>query len=81
MHTFEVVRQSHGWAVRLGPGMSVPFRTRPMAIREAERLCASLRRHGVTASVGIEPESPSFKSDQDALPTAAWPDLQAPPAG
>jgi len=71
MHTFEVVRESHGWAVRLGPAMSVPFRTRPMAIREAERLCASLRRHGVTASVGIEPEPASFRSDQDASPATA----------
>ena len=58
MPTFRVVEESHGWVVRLGDGMSAPFRTRMMAICEAQSLCDALRRHGVGADVVVEDEPP-----------------------
>lgn len=57
MQTFRVVKEHHGWAVRLGDSMSTPFWTRAMAIREAECLCESLRRHGVMAQISIEADA------------------------
>ena len=54
MHTFKVVKEPYGWAVRLGPCMSTPFRTRAGAIQGAEQLCASLRAHGQLAEVEVE---------------------------
>ena len=54
MHTFKVVKEIHGWAVRLGPCMSTPFRTRAGALLNAEQMCASLRAHGQLAEVVVE---------------------------
>ena len=54
IHTFKVVKEPYGWAVRLGPCMSTPFRTRAGAISEAEQMCASLRAHGQLAEVVVE---------------------------
>jgi hypothetical protein len=74
MQTFKVVKERHGWAVRLGDAMSTPFWSEAMAICEAHRLCESLRRHGVAAEVTVEREA-SFEelpgSDQSTI-TAAW---------
>jgi hypothetical protein len=55
MHTFKVVKESNGWAVRLGEGMTTPFWSRKLAVMEADRLCAALRRHGEGARVVIDP--------------------------
>jgi hypothetical protein len=54
MHTFKVVEESYGWAVRLGDGMTTPFRSRALAIREANCLCQELRNHGEAAEVVIQ---------------------------
>jgi hypothetical protein len=56
MQTFRVVKEPHGWAVRLHPAMCTPFWSKALAIHEAERLCQSLRGHGVEAEVWVEPE-------------------------
>jgi len=56
MHTFKVVKERFGWAVHLGDGMITPFWSQALAIREAGRLCESLRRHGAAAEVVIEEE-------------------------
>ena len=53
MHTFKVVKEQYGWAVRLGDGMCTPFWSRAQAIREANRLCDALRMHGVSAQVVV----------------------------
>jgi hypothetical protein len=63
MHTFKVVKASHGWAVCMDEAMTMPFWTRAVAIQEANSLCAQLRRHGQAAEVlieGIEP-NPSLR--------------------
>ena len=54
MYTFRVVGENKGWAVRVGDGMSTPFRTKDMAIWEAQRLCDELKRHGVGAEVVVQ---------------------------
>ncbi|HXQ46828.1 MAG TPA: hypothetical protein VN806_09440 [Caulobacteraceae bacterium] len=56
MHTYKVVKEPHGWAVRLGDGMCTPFWSKAKAIREAGRLCEALRLHGVAAEVVVEEE-------------------------
>jgi hypothetical protein len=65
MHTFKVVREEFGWAVRLGPAMTTPFWTQAAALREANALCEGLRSHGVAAEIvvvedeGAEPDAAS----------------------
>jgi hypothetical protein len=59
MHTFKVVKEPYGWAVRLGSGMSIPFWSRAFAIQEANCLCADLRGHGESAEVVIEEIDPT----------------------
>ena len=54
VHTFKVVKEPFGWAVRVGQGMSAPYWSRELAVCEAERLCDALRRHGEAAEVMIE---------------------------
>jgi hypothetical protein len=56
MHTFRVVKEPHGWSVRVGSGVTTPFRSHAMAIRAANRLSEALRRHGVATTVTIEDE-------------------------
>jgi len=54
MHSFRVVREKFGWAVRLGPAMTTPFWSQAAALREANALCEGLRSHGVAAEVVVE---------------------------
>jgi hypothetical protein len=54
MITFKVVKEQHGWAVRTGEQMSTPFWSRVLAIREAGRMAAGIRRHGALTEVLIE---------------------------
>lgn len=74
MITFSVVKEQHGWAVRMGECMTTPFWSRTLAIREANCLADSIRRHGQIAHVVVEgarledalrpPERPrSFRPD------------------
>ncbi len=76
MQTFKVVKEPHGWAVRLDPGMCTPFWSEALAIRAAERLCRSLRAHGVRAEVVVQGERPLVAAEgsqaQDRWNQAAW---------
>jgi hypothetical protein len=54
MITFKVVKEQHGWAVRMGEQMSTPFWSRVLAIREADRMAAGIRLHGAATEVLIE---------------------------
>jgi hypothetical protein len=56
VYVFKVVKERFGWAVYFGDGVSTPFWSQALAVREANRLCAALRRHGVAADVIIEEE-------------------------
>ena len=51
MITFNVVRETHGWAIKVDGGMKVPFWSRDLAIIEAECLAASINRHGECTQV------------------------------
>jgi hypothetical protein len=54
VHTFRVVKEPNGWAIRLNSGMMTPFWSRDLAVQEANCLCDALRGHGVGAKVEIE---------------------------
>lgn len=56
MITFRVAKEQFGWAVRMDRHMTTPFRTRDLAIREAQALAGSLRAHGQPAEVVIQGE-------------------------
>jgi hypothetical protein len=68
MHTFKVVKEPHGWAVRLGHGMCTPFWSQAQAVREANRLCGALRLHGASAEVVVDQEP-----DLTSIPAGAAP--------
>jgi hypothetical protein len=76
MQTFRVTKELHGWAVRLDPGMCTPFWSEALATREAERLCRSLRAHGVAAEVVVQAERRTVAAEgsqaQDRWREAAW---------
>lgn len=56
--TFEVVKESYGWAIRRDRQMMTPMWRRDLAVAEAERMVAALRRHGERAEVRIcEPDA------------------------
>jgi len=55
--TFEVVKESYGWAIRRDRQMMTPMWCRALAVAEAQRMADALRRHGERAEVRIcEPE-------------------------
>ena len=54
MIIFNVVKEPHGWAIRMGERMTTPFRLREFAIREANCLADAIRRHGERTQVIIE---------------------------
>ena len=76
MHRFKVVKEPHGWAVRLEPGVCTPFWSKALAIREAERRCRSLRAHGVAAEVVVDVERPLVDVEgsqaEDCRNQASW---------
>lgn len=59
MITFNVVRERHGWAVRMGERMTTPFRSREVAIQEANCLAEAIRCHGECTEVIVEGANPS----------------------
>ena len=59
MIVFNVVREQYGWAVRMGECMTTPFRSRELAVQEANSLADDIRCHGERAEVIIEGASPS----------------------
>lgn len=54
MIIFNVVKEEYGWAVKTGQKMTTPFWSRTVAISEANRLAAAIRRHGEMTEVVIE---------------------------
>jgi hypothetical protein len=51
MITFNVVKEQHGWAIRMDKRMMTPFWSRDLAIREANCLARAIRCHGECAEV------------------------------
>jgi hypothetical protein len=78
MQTLRVVKEPHGWAVRLDPGMCTPFWSRRLAIQAAQRLCQSLRVHGVEVEVSIEQEpGPAPEGAGERTFRQEWPSQSA----
>ena len=59
MITFNVVKEKHGWAIRLGEGMTTPFRSRDLAVREANCLAEAIGCHGEHTEVVVESTDPN----------------------
>jgi hypothetical protein len=59
MITFNVVKEQHGWAIRMDKRMMTPFWSRDLAVREANCLARAIRRHGQCAEVIVEDAVPS----------------------
>jgi hypothetical protein len=59
MITFKVVKEQHGWAIRMDERMIAPFWSRDLAIREANCLARAIRCHGECAEVIVEGAVPS----------------------
>ena len=77
MITFRVAREQFGWAVQMDQRMTTPFRTRDLAVREAEALAGSLRAHGQPAEVVIQGDelvAPPMRASgaASALPQLSW---------
>lgn len=54
MITFNVVKEQHGWAIRIGKRMTTPFRSRDVAVKEANCLADAIRCHGERAEVVVK---------------------------
>jgi hypothetical protein len=54
MITFKVVKEQHGWAIRMGEGTMTPFWSRDLAVRQANSLAAAIRCHGECAQVIVD---------------------------
>ena len=76
MITFKVVKEQHGWAIRMDERMMTPFWSRDLAIREANCLADAIRCHGECAEVIVEGADPSVK-----IKGSSWSRLEAAPAG
>jgi len=61
MITFNVVKEKHGWAIRLGEGMTTPFWSRDLAVREANSLAYSIGCHGQHTEVVVESHDPAAR--------------------
>ena len=59
MITFNVVKEKHGWAIRLGEGMTTPFWSRDLAVREANCLADAIGCHGGHTEVVVEATDPN----------------------
>ena len=54
MITFRVVKETHGWAVRLGEQMTTPFWSKASAVKEASRLAEAIGCHGEDTEVLVD---------------------------
>ena len=79
MIVFNVVKEPHGWAIRMGEGMMTPFRSMDLAICEANCLADAIRSHGACAEVVVEGADPNDQprrakgaSRLDAVPRRRW---------
>ena len=59
MITFNVVKEQHGWAIRMDERMTTPFWSRDLAIQEANCLADAIRCHGERAEVIVEGADPN----------------------
>ena len=59
MITFNVVKEQHGWAIRMDERMKTLFWSRDLAIREANCLADAIRCHGERAEVIVEGADPN----------------------
>jgi hypothetical protein len=57
--TFKVVKEPHGWAVRLPQGAMMPFRWRRLALDQAKALAKSCNRAGGAADVELDAARPT----------------------
>ena len=56
MIIFNVVKEEHGWAVKMADHMTTPFWSRELAVLEANALAKGIRCHGQRAEVTIQSE-------------------------
>ncbi len=70
MITFNVVKEPHGWAIRMGERMTTPFRSKDLAVREANCLARAIRRHGERTEVIIE--GPDLNVSAAEAVSAGW---------
>lgn len=54
MLTFDVVKEQHGWGIRMDQRMTTHFRSRNAAVHQAHLLAAAIRRHGVRTMVIVD---------------------------
>ena len=59
MITFNVVKERHGWAIRMGERMTTPFWSKDSAVREANCLAGAIGRHGEHTQVIVESSASS----------------------
>jgi hypothetical protein len=52
--TFEVVKEPYGWAIRRDHRMMTPVWCKALAVEQARRMVAALRRRGESAEVWIQ---------------------------
>ena len=52
--TFEVVKEPYGWSIRRDARMMTPVWCKALAVEQASRMVAVLRRHGAPAELRIE---------------------------
>ena len=79
MITFNVVKEQHGWAIRMNERMITPFWSRDLAIREANCLADAIRCHGECAEVIVEGGDPNEPLKKIKGPSSSR--LDAAPAG
>ena len=70
MITFNVVKEQHGWAIRMGERMTTTFWSRELAIREAYCLADAIGCHGECTEVIIEGADPAEQPRK--LNSALW---------
>ena len=70
MITFEVVKEQHGWAIRMEKRMKMLFWSRDLAIREANCLADAIRCHGECAELIVEGADPSEMSKKIKEPSS-----------
>lgn len=76
MITFNVVKEQHGWSIRMGERMTTPFRSRDLAVREANCLAHAIGRHGERTEVVIE--NAGFKESPNGLSVGVSPHSVSP---
>jgi len=71
MFTFKVVKEQHGWAIRMDERMITPFWSRELAVREASSLADAIRRHGECVEVIVEGVAPNELPSKIEGPSSA----------